>query len=55
MAAPELKTIGASCSQNTSNTSSRKYFKKDGANKPFYDEVDDAIVSHQKSMSYLDQ
>ena len=54
-AAPRLKNIGASCSQNSSNTSSRKYCKKDGSDKPFHDKGDDAISSQQKSMSHLGQ
>ena len=48
--APALKTIGASCSHNTSDTFSRKECKKDGANKPVHDEGDDTITSHQKFM-----
>ena len=59
MAAPPLKTIGALCSQNTSDTSSRKECEKDGTNKTVYYEGDDAIASHQKSMflvqSYISQ
>ena len=45
-----LKRIGAFCSQNTSNTSSKKECEKDGADKIVYDEGDDAIASHQKYM-----
>ena len=48
--APVPKTIGTSCSRNTSNTSSRRKFKKDGSDKSVHDEVDDSIASHQKSM-----
>ena len=47
---PGLKTIGALCSQNTSDTSSRKECKKDSANKTVHDWGDDAISSHQKYM-----
>ena len=51
--------IGASRSQNTSDTSSRKEYKKESSDKPVHDEEDDAIVSHQKSVflvqSYLVQ
>ena len=50
IAASGLKTIGASCSHNTSDTFSRKECKKDGANKPVHDEGDDTITSHQKFM-----
>ena len=46
---PKIKIIRSLWSQNTSNISSRKYCKKYGANKPVHDEVDYAIVSHQKS------
>ena len=49
-AAPGLKIIGTSCSQNTSDTSSRKQCENDGADKPVHDEGDDAIASQQKSM-----
>ena len=45
-AAPVLKTIGASRSQNTPNKFYRKEYKKDGANKPVHDEGDGAIASH---------
>ena len=47
---PGLKTIDASYSQNTSNTSSREECEKDGADTPVHDEVDDAIVPHHKYM-----
>ena len=50
MAAPPLKTIGALCSQNTSDTSSRKECENDGAGKPLHDEEDDYIASQQKSI-----
>ena len=50
MAAPGIKIIGASCSHNTSNTSSRKECEKYCADKPVHDEVDYAIASHHKSM-----
>ena len=43
-AAPSLKTIGASRSHNTSDTSSRKECEKDGADTPVHDEGDDAIA-----------
>ena len=43
-----LKTIGASRSHNTSDTSSRKERKKDSTNNPVYDEGDDYIASHRK-------
>ena len=49
-AAPTLKAIGNSCSQNTSNTSSRKECEKDGAKNSVHDEGADAIESHHKSM-----
>ena len=42
--------IGASRSQNTSDTSSVKGCKKDGTNKTVHDEMDDAIALHHKSM-----
>ena len=50
MESPSLKIIGALLSQNTSNTSSRRDFEKNGTNKQVQDEGDDAIASHQKSM-----
>ena len=46
----EVKTIGTLCSQNTSDTSSRKKCEKDGARKPVHDKGDDSIASHQESM-----
>ena len=49
-AAPGLKEIGASCSQNTFDAFFRKEYEKDGADKLVHDEEDDAVVSHQKSM-----
>ena len=59
IAASGLKTIGASCSQNTSDTLSRKECEKDVANKPVHDEVYNAIVSHHKFIflvqSHVDQ
>ena len=48
--APVLKTIGASCSRNTSDTSSRINFKKDGSDKSVHDDINDSIASHQKSI-----
>ena len=42
--------IEAFCSHDTSDTSSRKLFKKDGADNPLHDEVDYSIASHQKSV-----
>ena len=54
-AVPGLKTIGASCSQNNSYTSSRKECKKYGADKTIHDEGDDDIVSQKKSISHLVQ
>ena len=50
-----LKTIGSLWSHNISDTSSRKECEKDGADKPVHDELDDSIVSHQKSKSHLVQ
>ena len=47
---PVLKIIGASSSQNTSDTSSRKVCEKDIVDKPVYYQGDDYIASHQKSM-----
>ena len=52
-AAPALNMIGVLRSQSTSNTSSRKECEKDGANNLVHDEGDDAIASHQKSMSLV--
>ena len=43
---PSLKTIGISSSQNTSDTSSRKGYEKDGADTPVHNEGDDSIASH---------
>ena len=48
VASHALKTIGASRSQNISDTSYRKLYEKDGADKPVHDEGDDDIASHQK-------
>ena len=50
VASTALKTIGASRSQNISDTSYRKVCEKDGANKLVHDEGDDYIASHQKYM-----
>ena len=47
---PIIKMIGASYSQNTSDTSSRKECENDGAGKPLHDEEDDYIASQQKSI-----
>ena len=47
---PAQKMIGASCSHNTSDTSSRKECEKGGADDPVHDEGNDDIASHQKSM-----
>ena len=41
---PALKHIGDLCSQNTSDTFSRKYCEKDGVGEPVHDEGDDAIA-----------
>ena len=46
MAASEIKTIGASLSQNIHNTFSRKECQKGGSDMPFHDEGDDDIASH---------
>ena len=48
-AAPRLKNIGASRSQNNSDISSRKDREKDRADKPVHDKGDDAIASQQIS------
>ena len=50
---PSLKTIGISSSQNTSDTSSRKGYEKDGADTPVHNEGDDSIASHKKSTFFV--
>ena len=47
---PAQITFGASHSQNTSDTSSRKEYEKESAGELVHDEGDDAFVSHQKYM-----
>ena len=50
VADPAIQTIGASRSQNISDTPSRKECKKDSADKPVHYKGDDDIASHQRFM-----
>ena len=52
---PGIETTGALFSQNPSDIPSRKECEKEGMDNPVHDEGDDAIASHQKSISNLGQ